>query len=180
MKRNDWFTWAFRIRICRVAATLSIALFVLLPATEARAENLIRHPGAHPQYAFEIEPHLYFRYGRDDGAGPGVRASIPFMHNGPIDTINNNIGITFGADLPFYRGGALLDVPVAFQWNFYFTDIISVAGEAGFVSSFWTGPGGGFDLDPLFQGAGRFQFGKAGLLIRVGYPGVSIGANFQF
>jgi len=32
----------------------------------------------------------------------------------------------------------------------------------------------------VFQGGGRFQFGKVGVLVRVGYPMLSVGANFQF
>lgn len=165
-----------------LALCLSALVLTLTLGTQtAHAENLIKQPGAHNQYKFEIEPHLFFRYDRGaNGVGPGVRASIPFMHNGPIKTINNNIGISFGADLPFYNGGSLLSLPVAFQWNFYFTDIISVLGEAGLVSDIWLGNGGGFDVAPLFQGGGRFQFGKVGVLVRIGYPGMSVGANFQF
>jgi hypothetical protein len=33
-----------------------------------------------------------------EGFGAGFRASIPLFHNGPIDTINNNMAITFGFD----------------------------------------------------------------------------------
>ncbi len=159
-----------------------VAAVLAAPSAAQAAENLIKQPGAHNRYSFELEPHLYFRYARGaDGFGPGVRAAIPFMHNGPIETINNNIGISFGLDLPYYgiANAFLIDLPVAFQWNFYFTDVISVIGEAGLVTSIFT-PSGYVDVDPLFQGGGRFQFGKVGLLVRVGYPGLSVGANFQF
>lgn len=159
----------------------------------ASAENLIKQPGEHNKYAFELEPHLYLRYGGYWGAtwgtgvgiGPGVRASIPFMHNGPISKINNNIGITFGVDVPFFFNsgatGVALDVPVAFQWNFYFTEVISVAGEAGLLSSIWVSPGPArFYAFPIVQGAGRFQWGKFGIVARIGYPSTTIGANIQF
>ncbi len=175
------------MKFARTLATLMLSMSAFLLALtvtpeSAHAENLIKQPGAHNQYKFELEPHLFFRYDGASGVGPGVRAAIPFMHNGPIPSINNNIGISFGADVPFYQGGALLTIPVAFQWNFYFTDIISVLGEAGLVNDIWLGGGGGnnFRVRPLFQGGGRFQFGKVGVLVRVGYPGMSVGANFQF
>lgn len=178
MKQLKQFNSTFHRAL--LAFTLLVGALSLAPA--AQAENLIKQPGAHNRYAFELEPHLYYRYGRGwNAVGPGVRAAIPFMHNGPIDTINNNIAISFGADIAFHSNSdAVIDIPVAFQWNFYFTDVISVLGEVGLVSSIWTGPGSDFDVDPLFQGGGRFQFGKVGILVRVGYPALTVGANFQF
>lgn len=148
----------------------------------ARAENLIRRPGAHNHYSLEIEPHLnLYGYGGKAQVGPGVRFSIPFMHNGPIDTINNNMAITFGMDLYFPSGGYGVAIPVAAQWDFYFTDIVSVLGEVGLIANF--GSYSGFSVDPLnpyIQGGGRFQFGKVGVLVRAGWPSFSVGANFQF
>ena len=175
----------FLKRILPLAFALAAAVTCLAAApSEAHAENLIKRPGAHNHYKFELEPHLsvWYGWGRRDNAdfGPGIRASIPFMHNGPIDTINNNLGISFGLDTYFPHDGVLLSAPVAFQWNFYFTDVISVLGEAGLVTNIWTGPGDGFDLDPLFQGGGRFQWGKIGVLVRIGYPSLSVGCNIQF
>lgn len=177
------------------AVVLAFALVLVAAPSAAQAENLIKQPGAHNRYKWELEPRLGLYYGgwgwrgRDrfnrrwgwGGAfGPGVHASIPFMHNGPIDTINNNIGIHFGVDTYFPPNTAILSFPVAFQWNFYFTDIISVVGEVGLVSNVWTGYGGWFEIDPLFQGGGRFQFGKVGVIVRVGWPSISVGANIQF
>lgn len=171
-----------------LALGLSAFLFALTAAPEsAHAENLIKQPGAHNRYSWELEPQLAVKWGcwrgcGNTGVGPGVRASIPFMHNGPIDTINNNIAISFGLNTYFYGNDAVgWNVPVAFQWNFYFTDIISVLGEVGLHSELVTWNGGSnFDVYPLFQGGGRFQFGKVGVLVRVGYPGASVGANIQF
>lgn len=181
----------------------AFVLAFLSAPTDASAENLIKRPGAHNRYSFEIEPQLAYRFAtpynngyygwnggyygyNSDGIGPGVRVNIPFMHNGPIDQINNNIGISFGGALTFhgingYSNAAVLNIPVAFQWNFYFTDIISVLGEAGLNTpiTFWNGRTR-FNVEPLFQGGGRFQFGKVGVIVRVGYPMVSVGANFQF
>ncbi len=192
---------------------LLLAVCTLTVPRTANAENLIRNPGAHNRYKFELEPQLVIRtagprwggyycdrydppgpegpdcrhygYGGWTGIGPGVRVNIPFMHNGPVDTINNNIGISFGGSTTFhgYRGtsAVVLNMPVAFQWNFYFTDIISVLGEAGLNTpiTFWRG-GSSFTVEPLFQGGGRFQFGKVGIIARLGWPMISVGANIQF
>jgi hypothetical protein len=192
------------------AIVVCVAGLIVLPDT-AEAQNLIKRPGAHNRYSFELEPQLVVRtagprwgtyycddrgpgrscrgyyggYGGWMGVGPGVRVNIPFMHNGPIDEINNNIGISFGGSLTFhgYYGyrATVLNLPVAFQWNFYFTEIISVLGEAGLNTpvTFWNG-GTNFAVEPLFQGGGRFQFGKVGVVARVGWPLLSVGANFQF
>jgi hypothetical protein len=100
------------------------------------------------------------------------------MHNGPIDSINNNIGISFGVDTYFPGGAFVMHLPAAFQWNFYFTDIISVIGEAGLAFNFGDLPG--LWVDPIFSGGGRFQFDKVGIVVRLGYPDITVGANFQF
>jgi hypothetical protein len=177
---------------------VSVATLISSP-TSAHAENLITQPGAHNNYKWELEPQLvlrthapYYGYGGRwgyryygyAGVGPGVRVNIPFMHNGPIDSINNNIGISFGASTTFHGPGSevvVLNLPVAFQWNFYFTDIISVIGETGLNTpmTFWPG-GTSFRIEPLIQGGGRFQFSKVGVVVRVGWPLLSVGANFQF
>jgi hypothetical protein len=177
-----------------VCLALALGALTALPSS-AQAENLIRQPGAHRHYSFELEPKLnlfwrnYNSYYLDQAwvpFGPGIRFTIPFMHNGPISTLNNNMAITFGADTYFPYHGFGLQIPVAAQWNFYFTDIISVLGEAGLTTGFttWdTGAGtsyGLFTIDPYIQGGGRFQFGPVGVLVRVGYPTWSVGANFQF
>lgn len=164
---------------------------------EANAQNLIKRPGAHNKYSVEIEPQFAISWAGHNhpydngnyyynGFGPGVRFSIPFMHNGPITNLNNNIGINFGINTFFYdsRYGdhpVAFAMPVAFQWNFYFTDIISVLGEVGFSANVVTSRDyTAFYADPVFQGGGRFQFGKVGVIVRVGYPMLTVGANFQF
>ncbi len=202
-------------------AALCAAIFVMLslPAA-ARAQNIIRQPGNHADYSVEIEPHLAFqwadRLGSSDGFGPGVRFNIPFMHNGPISSINNNMGITFGLDLTFGDGGphwcygrydrkdwlngencnvTELWLPVAMQWNFYLTKVISVFGEPGFAIAHrrwnynWYCEGGGGplcerkyttnDLELILAGGGRFMFtDKIGATIRIGFPMITAGINF--
>jgi len=122
-------------------------------ANAAHAQSTIKQPGDHPHYTLELEPHLVAQYGNlpytDDGLGLGVRVSVPFVHNGPISTINNNIGMSFGLDWVHFgddnqcngRGNpdffsatcsaTELWFPVTAQWNFFLTKIISVFGELG-------------------------------------------------
>jgi hypothetical protein len=197
-------------------ATSALALFGL--CREAHAQSVIRQPGNHPDYAFEIEPHLAFqwmnRFGTDSGFGPGVRFNIPFMHNGPIKSINNNMGISFGLDLTFGGGGygcypadrrmlgydcsvTELWLPVAMQWNFFLTKVISVFGEPGFAIAHrrWSYPytcngnnqpacdarGNTTALEPVFSAGGRFMFSdKVGATVRLGFPMVTAGINILF
>ena len=186
----------------------------------AHAQSIIRQPGNHPNYSFEIEPHLAFqwtnRYGVDDGIGPGARFNIPFMHNGPISRINNNMGITFGIDVTFSDGGygwcygrygntARFDdddcsvtevwLPVAMQWNFFLTKVISVFGEPGFAIAhrrwdyqwYCEGVAGNTcdydgsdtDIEFVMWGGGRFMFSdNIGATVRIGYPMITAGINF--
>jgi hypothetical protein len=181
----------------------------------AQAQAVVRQPGNHPHYNVEIEPHLAFqwtdRQGADNGFGPGVRFNIPFVHNGPIKSINNNIGISFGLDITFGGGGygcypndrrvAGYDcsvtefwLPVAMQWNFFLTKVISVFGEPGFAIAHrrWSYPwycnGNNQALcddhfnrttfEPVFWGGGRFMFSdKVGATIRLGFPMITAGIN---
>lgn len=127
-------------------------------AAPARAESVIKHPGDHSNYALELDPHLLAQYGNlpytDDGVGVGLRFSVPFVQNGPISTINNNIGISFGLDFVHFgddgrcngRGNPEffadtcsaneLWFPVTGQWNFFLTNIISVFGEVGLAAHY--------------------------------------------
>ena len=113
----------------------------------------IKQPGAHLNYAAELEPQGVFQWdgpsGFDDGLGVGFRAAIPLFHNGPIDKINNNMAIGFGFHWAFfeddcndtYEDGVIvlgsdceandLWLPVVLQWNFYVTKNIAVFGEPG-------------------------------------------------
>ncbi|MGE0328841.1 MAG: hypothetical protein AB7K71_37060 [Polyangiaceae bacterium] len=143
------------VNLTRTIAACTVASAVFALPSLASAESVIKRPGAHPKYDFELEPHLVFqwdnRWGSDDGFGPGARFNIPFLDNGPISSINNNMAIGVGLDLTFGsndcgwywrdRGVPWDDrydcsvtevwVPVVLQWNFFLTDIISVFGEPG-------------------------------------------------
>ena len=207
--------------ISRAALKLSVGCALLLwlglPGV-ARAQSIIKQPGNHANYTVEIEPHLAFqwtdRIGDNSGFGPGARVNIPFVHNGPISTINNSMGITFGMDLTFGNGGpgwcygrydrtywrddcsvTEFWLPVAMQWNFYLTKVISVFGEPGFAIAHrrWTsdpfcnGNSGPYcsrsfnttDLEFIFGAGGRFMFSdRIGATIRLGVPMVTAGINF--
>ncbi|HOU94728.1 MAG TPA: hypothetical protein PLU22_26940 [Polyangiaceae bacterium] len=190
---------------------------------EAHAQGIIENPGDHPDYAVELDPHLVLQYGYtpvwyDEGIGLGFRASIPFL-DGPIPTINNSMAITFGGDWAYfgdddcydyyywyYRAdppniywgdhgchGHALTFPVALQWNFWLTDIISVFGEPGLALGYrrWEGlcrygdtwadcDDDDFEFLPFVMwGGARFLFGeRVGMTVRLGYPSVNIGATF--
>lgn len=161
-------------------------------------------------YDFELEPHLVVAWDNapwaDTGLGIGMQAAIPLMHNGPIDTINNNMAIGFGlnfssySDCNDYRGPGDprwddcsvygIHLPIVLQWNFYLTEIITVYGEPGLgirhVWGDWETANGDFDHSetdpiPVFGGGAKFMFGRtAGLNIRIGYPLFTIGASLLF
>lgn len=152
-----------------------LAIPALCCAFARPAAAQIKQPGSHTRYSFELEPHLTVEwaggpdYFGDEGVGLGLRASIPLFHNGPIDSINNNMAITFGVDWVHFgydRGRACRDfrgiycdqdfsanafwLPVGLQWNFFVHKRISVFGEVGLaiVHENWAwsrpcGPGAG-------------------------------------
>jgi len=117
----------------------------------AEGASVIKQPGLHPFYEFEIEPHMLIAWDNSrwhgSSFGLGARADVPIIQQGPIETINNGMAIGFGLDWAF--GGCdnwnaadpnyydcsynAIYLPVVLQWNFYMTDIITVFGEPGFV-----------------------------------------------
>jgi hypothetical protein len=201
----------FRALLLSILALSALSAWV----SPARAEGIIKQPGNHQNYAVELEPHLVVQYTRGpwggDGIGVGLRASIPFMHNGPVSQINNNIGISFGMDFTHFSDNGVcwgdgwqydscnayeLWFPVVGQWNFFLTPVISVFGEFGLAARYsrWSYDGlcangtpcnwhtSNLDLfEPVLWGGGRFLFGKsAGLLVRLGWPYIGVGASILF
>lgn len=207
------------IAVSKIAFLALVLCLIGLPGV-AHAQAIIRQPGNHPNYTLEIEPHLAFQwtqhYGSGDGIGPGVRVNVPFFHNGPIQKINNNMGMTFGLDITFSDGGPSwcygryrrdlwingedcsvteFWLPVAMQWNFFLTKVISVFGEPGFAIAHRR-----WDLEVLCDGdpdsrcgydyndtdlefvlwaGGRFMFSDTiGATVRIGYPMITAGVNF--
>ena len=136
-----------------------MATLAALAWTSGTAFAQIKQPGAHPHYEAEVEPHLFLQWDNagwwdDEGIGVGVRVTIPLVHNGPIDSINNNMGVGFGFDWAHFddvcyvgfdprgvrwapgwacSGGSMNDfwLPVVFQWSFFFSDLISAFFEPG-------------------------------------------------
>jgi hypothetical protein len=146
--------------LTRAALAGLFAIACLAFSSDAHAQ--IKEPGRHTRYTLDLEPHLVVawehgpaRYA-DEGFGVGLRATIPFFHNGPISKINNNMGISFGVDYAHYdtdedrfcrefgpdycRRWDDYDAnafwfPVVVQWNFFFHPVVVVFGEAGLAFS---------------------------------------------
>jgi hypothetical protein len=207
------------LRTLRALVFATATVVMLLALTKPSAAQ-IKNPGDHPDYSVELEPHFVFqwdgRYWGDDGIGLGGRVSIPIIKNGPIRTINNSLAIGVGFDWVHFGGncygyyfpgpgpgpgpgpawecdGSEIHIPVVGQWNFYFTPVISLFGEAGFAISHATfdvpcGPGvnnsfcGSWsETDPTFVFAvgPRFQIANAvAITLRLGTPYMSAGVSF--
>jgi len=180
-------------------------------AAPALASAQIKEPGNHARYDWELEPHLVVQWNdyapcANEGFGPGVRATIPFLDNGPIPRINNNMGIGFGLDWAhsgrnnrcgLYNNGYgvsadIWSIPVVVQWNFFLLPKVSVFGEAGLVlqhyrfdaaypcgNTYCGGPNGTDNsVDASFSAGGRFLVSDSvGFLLRIGYPYLSAGVS---
>lgn len=194
--------------------TIPIALlaFTLAMCASQIASAQIKSPGRHPSYGVELEGHLVFQWTNDewvndDGLGLGMRASIPVIDNGPVSTINNNFAVTFGLDWAHF-GDCRFDacdsdefwVPVAMQWNFFLSPVVSLFPELGIAiqhSRFnWDGPvpGGGCvvrginycggddsdtDLELVLWLGARFTLAESfALTVRLGTPSILLGAAF--
>ena len=113
----------------------------------AFADDTIKHPGDHPHYSAEIEPHVLLGWGNgygSTGIGIGGRVSIPIVQDGFIKTINNSVAIGFGLDFVHYSacydygfqyngscGVNEIFIPAVMQWNFFVAEHWSVFGEPG-------------------------------------------------
>jgi len=101
---------------------MSIAVGIVLLSCPALAQSTIRHPGEHPDYAVELEPHALV--GLIDppgntlgtGIGAGLRVTIPIVKNGFVETINNSIGLSFGFDWLHYTSGHDASVGYCGRW----------------------------------------------------------------
>jgi hypothetical protein len=170
-----------RFRCAAAALACIVTCVIAAPRTAHAEESIIKRPGDHPRYFFEAEPHGLVGFAgpfKEKGhIGAGFRGTIVIVNNGFISSINNSVGITFGADL--FVGQETLFVPVAMQWNFWLSTHWSVFGE----------PGVGFALKqleakkdvvhPIIMAGGRYHFSEnVALTMRVGYPSFSIGVSF--
>ncbi|HVJ88554.1 MAG TPA: hypothetical protein VM580_02045 [Labilithrix sp.] len=167
----------------KLAAGVALTAALAFPGVAAADESIIKNPGDHPPYRFDAEPHGLvgfggpFRGGRGE-LGAGFRGTIIIVDNGFVKTINNSVGISFGADVFFGRGTVF--IPVAMQWNFWLTTHWSVFGEPGIGFAVNRDPGRDL-VHPLLMVGGRYHFNeRVALTMRLGYPAFSIGASILF
>jgi len=194
------------IRLLRPLTALAFAAATLAPQI-ARADDTIKHPGDHPVYAWELEPHLLFGWDNifpGNSYGIGGRFSIPIVENGFVPSINNSIAITFGVDflhhssncfnvagLDYSCDANFLYFPVAMQWNFFVAQRWSVFGEPGLFiyHGFFDNvcPPNGLcaaypndtGIRPALYAGGRFHINdKITLTMRIGYPTFSVGVSW--
>jgi hypothetical protein len=166
---------------------LCCGAWLLFHSGAAHAENLIKRPRAHSSYTTELEPHLLFGGFGDLFGGPGIRATWPVADPAFIPKLNNSVGIGVGADFFFGRNdchtvngnrrcyGTAIAVPVAMQWNFWFTKQWSAFGEPGIL----LGIRPFNNIDPHIAVGGRFQLNDGiTLTLRLGVPYASFGVSF--
>jgi hypothetical protein len=181
-----------------VCLTAWSALYLAAPASAQ-----IDRPGAHPNYSVELEPHGLVQWdvepSNHTGFGLGLRASIPVMQSGPVQTINNSLAVAFGLDWAHsghchrHVGGITINdddcdvdnigIPLVVQWNFFFTDIISLLVELGLDIRYetWEGVDDDDDVEvfPQFLIGPRFILGRnIAIPIRIGWPYLSVGVSF--
>jgi hypothetical protein len=187
-------------RTYRLTIFLSLLCALASAFVTARASAQIDRPGAHPHYAAELEPHGLIEWDVEPsnhvGFGLGLRCSIPLIQNGPVQTINNSLAIGFGLDwahsshfrrsnVNYDNGADNLGFPVVVQWNFFFSDVVSLLVELGLEIRYenWDRGDGTHDDDvepfPQFLIGPRFLVGKSvAIPIRIGYPYLSVGVSF--
>ncbi len=196
----------------KASFALGASAALLTTAASAGADTLvIEKPGDHPRYTLEAEPHVLLGVfnapgpAEETGLGAGFRGTVEIIDNGFVRSINNSIGVGFGAD--FVRWGRFEDpdgkcvrevtdgrnlvcvkreeksfsyvwIPVVMQWNFWLSRNWSVFGEPGLAYRIRS-PGDDV-IDPLaFYVGGRWHFARAmALTLRAGLPTFSVGVSF--
>jgi hypothetical protein len=186
----------------------ALAACALTFTGNAHADTMIiRNPGDHSRYSFEAEPHLLLGLIDPGGAasgtgiGAGFRGTVVLLQNGFVPSINNSIGIGFGADLVHYAHGAFhcsrdpltsgvsncnyddsvndLWFPVVMQWNFFLSRQWSVFGEPGLAARY-EGYTRSLNIEPTLYLGGRWHFSdQMALTMRLGYPTFSVGVSFM-
>lgn len=149
------------------------------------------HHGARPLVLDVHAGALYF----GPALAAGFRVNIPLVSNGFLPNLNNAIYLSVGADLYWGRyvdqgvkeRGVGFGVPVAFHWEFYFTETLSAFAEVGLNIYFppaWVGGGDLVDDAAgwfLAQVGGRWMFAEhAGLVVRLGTPYTVVGLALSF
>jgi hypothetical protein len=188
-----------------VALACLVAGVLLGSAGSAEAQ---RRGARHPYYGVELEPHLVWQWtgdewSREDGIGVGLRASIPVIEDGPLISFSNNLAVTFGLDWAHFddecrTAGRWNDcdeddfwVPLAVQWNFFITDVISLFPELGlgFRNAVWSNDyfcdrdddcdDSDLEVHLVFYLGARFRVGdRIALTMRLGTPSLLFGVSF--
>ena len=98
----------------RLLSTIGFALpLVMMSAAPARPQSIIKHPGLHPRYTVEVEPHGTLAFDAPFGVdipgdwayGLGARLSVPVAPEGLISRVNDSVAVGLGADFLRYTGG---------------------------------------------------------------------------
>lgn len=139
-------------------------------------EVVIKIPGEHLPYILELEPHVLVEPFYDPLPGAGFRGTIELVDNGFIPSINNTVGIGFGADIT----RDTLRIPIVMQWNFFLSNRWSVFGEPGVAIVIYDNNRAPTALDYFaFYGGGRWHFSeRVALTLRLGKPALSVGVSF--
>ncbi len=143
-----------------------------VPFTGERPNTLDLHLG--------VVPYGY-------GGALGARFGIPIVDNGFVDTINNSVYVTLGADIYTYSDpdvpGLAVGIPITLQWSFYFTDEWSAFGEGGLNlyagPAFWAGDARLVNGSWLITAVGgRYHLSSTmALQLRAGWPYTSVGVE---
>lgn len=170
-------TWGKLFRMKRfIAALLGLSAFTI--SSGALADTVtIDQPGLHTDYVFEAEPHALLEPFDPLLPGGGFRGTIELVDNGFIPSINNTVGIGFGADFT----PDTIRIPVVMQWNFFLSNRWSVFGEPGaaiIVHDTRDRDRNGIDHFAFYAG-GRWHFSeRVTLTMRLGKPAFSVGVSF--
>lgn len=214
IRRNRCFEEKIRLHP-RTLGWIAVVIVSLLGTSRGLARSIAKEAGQHPDYTVELEPHLVLDWAgapgpHSEGFGAGFRASIPLFHNGPIRQINNNMAISFGFDWthgsqpcgpwrPGWQGSGAYACsidsfwfPVALQWNFFLTEVISVFGEPGlalvhyrwnhwehcWAPGYCDPDGRDTQLKPVLWGGARFLVSdNIGISVRLGFPSITAGLS---
>lgn len=127
-----------------------------------------------------VRPEVHLDLGYHADIGLGVRVDIPIVPEGLLQSVNDDLAVTVGADLLFDDGEVWVGIPVGLQWNFYIKREWSVFPELGLALLFGEGHHDDVGVEPLLAVGGRYHFSaRNALVLRIGWPiGLQFGITF--
>jgi hypothetical protein len=200
-------------RLPRAALSALVLAVALSSAQPSAAQSIIKQPGREPRYSFEAEPHLLLAPfnppgpARGQGFGAGFRGTVLLAREGFIRSVNDSVGIGFGADWVRYESvdarGRCTDfipgpngteicvevsgsgghrdhfiLPIVMQWDFWLTHQWSLFAEPGLFLRVEDDERLRVNFFTIYAGA-RYHFSDSvALTMRLGYPTLSIGVSF--